>query len=100
MSWESLFDTAWPEVNDRNIFVVDDIKCAVQVDGRTKFVLDVPGSTVDNKEELIKLVMETVEGKKWIQEKQADRPLDIVVAPGGRVINFVFKQKTAKKTKI
>lgn len=100
-SWGSVFDTSWPEVNDRSIFEVEDIKCAVQVDGKTRFVIDIPGSIVDNRDELIKLVLETPEGIKWIQDKKTGQPLDVVVAPGGRVINFVFKQKkTAQKAKI
>ena len=99
-SWASVFDTSWPEVDDRGIFELEDIKCAVQVDGKTRFVLDIPGATVDNKDELIKLVMETPEGKRWVQSKiQTGQPSDVIVAPGGRVINFVFKKKTPRKAK-
>jgi leucyl-tRNA synthetase len=98
-SLTGVFDTSWPEVNDRSIFEVEDIKCAVQVDGKTRFVLDVPGAIVDNRDDLIKLVSETPEGIKWIQDKQTGQP-SVIVAPGGRAINFVFKQKTARKAKI
>lgn len=100
-SWTGVFDTSWPEVDDRSIFELSDIKCAVQVDGKTRFVLDIPGAIVDNKDELIKLVTETPEGNKWILgTMQTGQPSDVIVAPGGRVINFVFKKKTPRKAKI
>lgn len=99
-SWVSIFETAWPEVTDQSIFDVRDIKCAVQVDGKTRFALDIPGSIVENKDQIIKLVLETPDGKRWVEKKmEAESPEDIIVAPGGRVINFVFKKKT-KKAKI
>jgi leucyl-tRNA synthetase len=99
-SWASVFDIAWPEVEDRSIFEINDVKCAVQVDGRTRFVLDVPGAIVENKDEVVKLVRRTEEWKNWIVSKmQTDKPKDIIVAPGGRVVNFVFKEKTARKTR-
>jgi leucyl-tRNA synthetase len=98
-SWSSVFDTAWPEVDDRSIFDIEDIKCAVQIDGKTRFVLDVPGLLADKKDELIKLVSETPEGIKWIQERQIGEPSDVIVALGGRIINFVFKQKTTRGAK-
>lgn len=101
-SWTSIFDTSWPEVDDRrSIFELVDIKCAVQVDGKTRFVLDIPGTMVDDKDELVKLVTETPEGKRWIQGKmQTGQPSDVIVAPGGRVINFVFKRKAPRKAKV
>jgi leucyl-tRNA synthetase len=93
-SWGSVFDTSWPEVDDPKIFVVQDIKCAVQIDGRTKFVIEIPGSMVEDKDELIRHVKETSGGKEWIQSKMEDEsPTNVIVAPGGRVINFVFKKK-------
>ena len=99
-SWASVFDTSWPVVDDRSIFELADIKCAVQVDGKTRFVFDIPEAMVDNKDELIKLVTETSEGKKWVQGKmQTGQPSDVIVASGGRVINFVFKKKSLGKAK-
>jgi leucyl-tRNA synthetase len=99
-SWVSILETSWPEVKDQSIFEVGDIKCAVQVDGKTRFALDIPGSIVENKEQIIKLVLETPDGKRWVEKKmETGAPEDIIVAPGGRVINFVFKIK-AKKAKI
>lgn len=93
-SWGSVFDASWPEVDDLKIFDVQDIKCAVQIDGRTKFVIEIPGSMVEDKDELIRYVKETSGGKEWIQSKVEDEsPTNVIVAPGGRVINFVFKKK-------
>ena len=101
-SWGSVFDTSWPEIDDPKIFDVQDIKCAVQIDGRTKFVIEIPGSMVEDEEELVRYVKETSGGKEWIQTKmEEDTPANIIVAPGGRVINFVFKKKkTAQEAKI
>jgi leucyl-tRNA synthetase len=102
-SWGSVFDTSWPEVDDLKIFDVQDIKCAVQIDGRTKFVIEIPGTMVEDKDELIRHVKETSGGKEWIQSKMQDEsPTNVIVSPGGRVINFVFKkkQKTAQEAKI
>ena len=98
--WESIFDHSWPEVEDQRIFEISEVKCAIQIDGKTRFVLDIPGSMVEEKERLIKLVTDTPDGKKWVGGKMGgQKPLDIIVAPGGRVINFVFKEKKARKTK-
>jgi leucyl-tRNA synthetase len=94
----TIFDTAWPEVDDA-IFDIADVKCAVQVDGKTKFVVDIPGTVVDNTDQIVKLVVGTPDGKTWLANTLATtEPQRIVVAPGGRVINFVFK--TARKAKV
>jgi leucyl-tRNA synthetase len=99
-AWESIFDTSWPEVEDQRIFKLGEIKCAVQVDGKSRFVLDIPESMIEEKENLIKLVTDTPDGQKWLGGKLGQqKPLDIIVAPGGRVVNFVFKEKKPRKTK-
>jgi len=99
--WTSVFDMTWPEVDDQTIFEFGDIKCAVQVDGKTRFVLDIPDAIIQKKDELIKVVTEAPESRKWIKPKmEIEDPTDVIIAPGGRVINFVFKKKTARKTKI
>jgi leucyl-tRNA synthetase len=94
----TIFDTAWPEVDDA-IFEIADVKCAVQVDGKTRFVVDIPGTVVDNTDQIAKLVVGTPDGNTWLANRLANsEPQRIVVAPGGRVINFVFK--TARKAKV
>ena len=94
----TIFDTAWPEVDDA-IFDIADVKCAVQVDGKTKFVVDIPGTVVDNTDQIVKLVVGTPDGKTWLANRLAtSEPQRIYVAPGGRVINFVFK--TARKAMV
>jgi leucyl-tRNA synthetase len=96
-AWRSVFDSAWPGVEDKSIFDVVDVKCAVQLDGKTRFVLDIPGALIEKKEEIVKLVLKTPKGEKWVGGMMKEgKPLDIIVAPGGRVINFVFKKKTLK----
>jgi leucyl-tRNA synthetase len=96
-TWTSVFDAAWPEVEDQSIFDFEDVKCAVQIDGKTRFVLDVPGTVVEKKDEIVNLVLKTPEGKKWVADRiEKETPGDIIVAPGGRVINFVFKRKGQK----
>ena len=95
--WVSIFETSWPEVKDQSIFDVRDIKCAVQLDGKTRFALDIPGSIVEDKDQIVKLVLETPDGKRWVGKKmETESPGDVIVAPGGRVINFVFKKKEKK----
>jgi hypothetical protein len=60
-------------------------------------VLDIPGAVVEKKDEIVNLVLKTPEGKKWVADKiEKETPGDIIVAPGGRVINFVFKRKAQK----
>jgi leucyl-tRNA synthetase len=96
-TWVSIFETSWPEVKDHSIFDVRDIKCAVQLDGKTRFALDIPGSIVEDKDQIVKLVLETPDGKRWVGKKmETESPEDVIVAPGGRVINFVFKRKEKK----
>jgi len=96
-SWVSIFETSWPEVTDQSIFEMGDVKCAVQVDGKTRFTLDIPASMVEHKYQIINLVLDTPDGKKWVRERMGNEPTeDVILAPGGRVINFVFKKKTKK----
>jgi leucyl-tRNA synthetase len=98
-AWASVFDAAWPEVEDRSIFDVDDIKCAIQVDGKTRFVLDIPEALLGNKDALIKFLTETPDGKKWLQARiERNTAANVIIAPGGRVVNFVFKKKNEKAT--
>lgn len=97
-TWVSIFETSWPEVKDQSIFDVGDVTCAVQLDGKTRFALDIPGSMVEDKDKIIQLVLETPDGKRWVGKKiETASPEDVIVASGGRVINFVFKK--AKKAK-
>jgi len=92
--WSSVFEEKWPEVEDESIFDIYDIKCAVQIDGKTKFVLDIPTGMMDKRDEIAGLAVETPEGQKWLKTKlDEERLVDIVLAPGARVINFVFKEK-------
>jgi leucyl-tRNA synthetase len=94
----TIFDTAWPEV-DSAVFEIGDVKCAVQVDGKMKFVVDIPGTVVENMDQMVKLVVGTPDGKTLLANRLANsEPQRIVVAPGGRVINFVFK--TTRKAKV
>ena len=91
---KSVFDEPWPEVKDASIFEVADIRCAVQVDGKTRFILDIPGGIIENKGKTVDLVANSLLGKKWIGEKMKGmKPVDVIVAGGGKVINFVFKKK-------
>jgi len=47
------------------------------------------------------LVTGAPEGKRWIQAKmEMGQPTDVIVARGGRVINFVFKKKSPGKPKV
>jgi leucyl-tRNA synthetase len=96
--WMGVFEQSWPEVGDESIFDATDIRCAVQVDGKTRFVLDIPGAILGDKEKTMNLVTNSPEGKKWIQERMAgETPLDVIIAGGGRVINFVYKKKEPKR---
>jgi leucyl-tRNA synthetase len=95
----SVFETRWPEVEDKSVFAVEEVSCAVQVDGSTKFVVDIPAMIIERKDEMIKLILESAQGQKQVQ-KMMDRKgkaTNIIVPKGGRVINFVFKEKKTEK---
>jgi leucyl-tRNA synthetase len=98
----SVFETRWPEVEDKRVFVVEEVSCAVQVDGSTKFVVDIPATIIERKDEMIKLILESAQGQKQVQTMidRKGKPTNIIVPKGGRVINFVFKAKKADKARV
>jgi len=97
----SVFESKWPEVEDQRVFVMEEVSCAVQIDGSTKFVVDIPATIVEKKDEMIKFILESPQGQKRIQTmiEGKGQPTNVIIPKNGRVINFVFKEKkTGKKT--
>ena len=95
----SVFESKWPEVEDQRIFVMEEVSCAVQIDGSTKFVVDIPATMIEKKEKMIKFILESPQGQKRIQTmiEGKGQPTNVIVPKGGRVINFVFKEKMGRK---
>ena len=97
----SVFETRWPEVEDKRIFAVEEVSCAVQIDGSTKFVVDVPVTIIERKDEMIKFILESAQGQKRVQTmiESKGQPTNVIVPKGGRVMNFVFKEKRTDKAR-
>lgn len=87
-----VLERPWPKVDEVALEHLDEvIKCAVQVNGKVRLVIDVERKKVEDPKTGIsyvkKLVMETPEGKKWLG---GDKEVQQTILPkGGRTINFV-----------
>ncbi|KAI9741969.1 MAG: Leucyl-tRNA synthetase, mitochondrial [Cirrosporium novae-zelandiae] len=71
--------------------------CAVQIDGRLKFTVDIPilyGTRDEIKEKVIQLIKESQNGEKWFGEGGKcimERATRVVVVGRGKTVNFVYK---------
>lgn len=87
-----VLERPWPKVDEVALEHLDEmIKCAVQVNGKVRLVIDVERKRVEDGRTAIpyltKLVLETPEGKKWLKgEKEVQKA---ILPQGGRTINFV-----------
>ena len=72
-------------------------KCAVQENGKLRFVVDIPmspddvhGSPSHLEEWIVKEVRKTAEGGQWLEAKEkAGGWRKVIVVRGGRTVNFV-----------
>lgn len=103
--WESLhqflpeakgtkvLEKPWPRVDEVALQHVDEmIKCAVQINGKVRVVIDVEKKKILDVDNAIsylkKMVMETPEGKKWLGgEKELQQ---VIMARTGKTVNFVI----------
>lgn len=87
-----VLERPWPKIDDVALRYINEVvKCAVQVNGKVRVLIDVERKRMENRQTAIayvtKLVLETPEGKKWIggsgEIQQA------ILPKNGRSINFV-----------
>jgi leucyl-tRNA synthetase len=102
----SIFDLSWPE----NLLTPEaesalkamrtTFTCAVQVNGRKRFTVEVPAASVkdgssssqsDRDEEIVKAVLATEQGKLWLTEKHEwQNRKKVVIVGSGKLLNVVF----------
>lgn len=91
LSGTKVLEMPWPKIDKRALELIEDfVKCAVQVNGKLRVVIDVELKKLQAKDgvKYIKaLVMETPEGQKWVGAKELQQ---VVLARNGRVANFVL----------
>ncbi|KAL1919933.1 uncharacterized protein VTP21DRAFT_1865 [Calcarisporiella thermophila] len=85
----SVFESRWPEL-DKLALQEEEVRCAVQINGKVRFVITLPSDIVRQQEAMERAVRDSEGGKKWI----GDRPVARVVHVGeGKLINFVLAKK-------
>lgn len=103
----SIFDSEWPE----SVLDVDlvarlssrrkTMTCAVQVNGKLRFSIDIPASSTADisgdgqykteQEYLAEKLLESEQGKYWLREKNDwEKRKRMIVVQGGKVVNVVF----------
>ncbi|CAG8520027.1 2928_t:CDS:10 [Ambispora leptoticha] len=89
---QSIFEESWPKI-DSTSFSVNKINCAIQINGKTRFVLEIPAATIKNQSAVEQLIRDSNEGKKWIEGKYANKKLSRVIhVVGGKLVNFVYEK--------
>lgn len=78
----SVFAEAWPLASP--VPGSDNARFSIVIDGKRRFTLNLLKSLAGKKEELLKTVLETNDGKKWLEGKK----LKSVVAPKGFAITI------------
>ncbi|GAB5593467.1 Leucyl-tRNA synthetase [Umbelopsis nana] len=95
-SWEALgggsnkpsvFSQSWPSV-DQKALVADEIKCVVQVNGKTRYTVNIPADIVDDKSKIEELAKQAPQSEKWLAGKNVHR---IIIVKGGKLVNFLVK---------
>ncbi|KAL7271003.1 Leucyl-tRNA synthetase, mitochondrial [Rhizina undulata] len=84
-----VLEQAWPVVDEKAVKAMDDVlNCAVQVNGKVRFVIEVQRARVEKEGvEYVKgLAMEKGEAGKWLAGREVRKA---VLAGGGRVLSLV-----------
>lgn len=81
----SIFSESWPLVQP--IPGADHARFSVVIDGKRRFTLNLPKSMTGKQEELLAAIMQTKDGKEWLEGKTLSK----VVAPNGYAITIETK---------
>ncbi|CAM0139867.1 unnamed protein product [Umbelopsis sp. WA50703] len=94
-SWEmlskdkqtSIFSQQWPSV-DQMALIADEIKCVVQVNGKTRYTIQIPADTAGNQAQVEEYAKQAPQSEKWLAGKDIHRT---IMAKGGKLVNFLVK---------
>ncbi|OLL25830.1 Leucine--tRNA ligase, mitochondrial [Neolecta irregularis DAH-3] len=88
---ESIFKANWPNSEEYIIEWKESTKCAFQINGKMRFVMDVPIELVDKMDEVEEKARNSEQGKKWLQTMEGKELVRVVRVEGAKALNFVFK---------
>ncbi|EMR09499.1 leucine-tRNA ligase [Pneumocystis murina B123] len=85
---QSIFNSSWPladvSVQDENI------EAGIQINGKLRFRVVLPYNCT-NKEDILQIIMESEQGKQWIEDKNAGKHIkNVIIAPGNKVVNLIL----------
>ncbi|CAG8485491.1 5907_t:CDS:10 [Ambispora gerdemannii] len=80
----SIFEESWPKI-DSTSFSVNKVNCAIQINGKTRFVLEIPTTIIKNQSAVEQLIRDSSEGKKWVNGKYANKKLSRVIHVSGEL---------------
>ncbi|CAO3661911.1 unnamed protein product [Umbelopsis vinacea] len=83
----SVFSQCWPSV-DQKALIADEIKCVVQVNGKTRYTINIPADITDDQSKVEELARQSPQSEKWLAGKSVNR---IIMAKGGKLVNFLVK---------
>lgn len=105
---KSIFDAPFPESDQSSNSVSrPPQKCIVQENGKKRLILDIPaaplpllevGKEAHLREWLLDQIRETGEGRQWLARarEQKKKWSQIIVAKGGKIVNFVEKKSRVR----
>ncbi|CAG8676006.1 1448_t:CDS:2, partial [Scutellospora calospora] len=81
----SVFEESWPEV-DTECLSANEVTCVVQINGKMRFSLMIPSTILQDNLSVENLILESENGKKWIEKVNADKKIKkIIHASGGKI---------------
>ncbi|CAG8591917.1 4835_t:CDS:10 [Paraglomus brasilianum] len=88
----SVFDETWDEF-DENALAVDEVVCSVQINGKTRFTVNIPSSAISSPTTIESIIQSSPGGKLYLYEKNdISKVTRIIHVRGGKTVNYVFKK--------
>ncbi|KAK9763153.1 Leucyl-tRNA synthetase, mitochondrial [Basidiobolus ranarum] len=84
-NWSSVFEESWPKIDERAL-VQEEATCVVQVNGKTRFTVTLPTSSLNNQQEIESLIRKHEKANKWINQSTVKK---MIIVKGGKLVNFI-----------
>ncbi|QSL66278.1 hypothetical protein MERGE_000656 [Pneumocystis wakefieldiae] len=85
---ESIFNSSWP-LADGSV-PNENIEAGIQINGKLRFRVTLPYNCT-NKEDILKIIIESEQGRQWINDRNAGKHIkNVIIAPGNKVVNIIL----------
>ncbi|RHZ72549.1 hypothetical protein Glove_242g131 [Diversispora epigaea] len=89
----TIFDESWPKV-DEKAFSVEEVTCAVQIDGKMRFTIKLPTTMLHDNLLIESLIKKSKNNEKWFIDNNGNEKKikKVIHVGGGKAVNFVFEK--------